>query len=110
MELDVRIDNDSLSITIDNPFHLDLDAVVGRIEAFIASKGTSLNGADLRGLLPRMVKGIVGCEGGCPADAKDLVSRGFQNFQMEYIEGGILSAKTTAQNGKLVLVRMFPEF
>ena len=69
-----------------------------------------MNGMDVRGLLPRMVKGIAGCEGGCPADAKDLVSRGFQRFEMEYIEGGILSAKAKDLNGRLIHFKMFPEF
>ena len=47
---------------------------------------------------------------GCPADAKGFVSRGFQNFRLEYIEGGILSAKAQATDGKELQIRMFPEF
>lgn len=110
MELDVRLDKDSLSIAIADPFRLDLDSIVSQIDQFVSSKGSGLDGMDIRGLVPRMVKGIAGCEGGCPADAKSLVSRGFQNFEMEYIEGGILSAKTTAQNGKTLAIKMFPDF
>jgi hypothetical protein len=32
MELDVRMDKESLSITIENPFRLDLNSLVGEIE------------------------------------------------------------------------------
>jgi len=110
MELDVRVDKDALSIPITNPFHLDLDDITGQIGQFMSGKGVILTNIDLRGLLPRMVKGIAGCEGGCPADAKSLVSKGFQNFEMEYIEGGILSAKTVAKNGKTITIKMFPDF
>ncbi len=109
MELDVRVDKESISITIADPFHLDLDSMVSRIEGFVQSRGT-LNGTDVRGLLPRMVKGIAGCEAGCPANAKDLVSAGYRNFNLEYIEGGILSASTRLPNGKTVTLRLFPEF
>ena len=109
MELDVRVDKEAVSITIADPFHLDLDSIVSRIEEFVSSRGT-LNGADLRGLLPRMVKGIAGCEAGCPANAKDLVSAGYRNFSLQYIEGGILSASTHLPNGKTITLRLFPEF
>ncbi len=110
MELVIRIDKDSISITIDNPFRLDLDSIITKIDRFLASKGDGLNGTDIRGLLPRMVKGIAGCEAGCPANAKDLVSRGYRNFELEYIEGGILSAQAKLGNGKTLQVKMFPEF
>jgi hypothetical protein len=110
MELDVRVGNESITIAIDRPFQLDLDALVGRVEAFLASKGAPPNGLDIRGLLPRMVKGIAGCEAGCPADAKGFVSRGSRDFKLEYIEGGILSARVKTANGKDLHIRMFPEF
>lgn len=110
MELAVSVDNESISIPIENPFRLDLDSIVRRIEAFFSSKGAPPDELDVRGLLPRMVKGIAGCEAGCPADAKGFVRRGFGNFQLEYIEGGILSAKTKTANGKDLHIRMFPEF
>ncbi len=57
-----------------------------------------------------MVRGIAGCEAGCPADAKGFVSRGFRDFTLEYIEGGILSAKAATRNGKTLHIRIFPEF
>jgi len=110
MELDVSVDKKSLSITITDPFHLDIEAIVRQIESFLTSQGTSGEGLDFRSLLPKMVRGIAGCEGGCPADAQNFVSRGFPSFKLEYIEGGILQAKALAGNGKAVSVRIFPEF
>jgi hypothetical protein len=110
MELDISADGKSLSIPIDNPFHLDIDATVRQIESFLSSQGTTADGLDVRGLLPKLVKGIAGCEGGCPADAKSLVSRGFKNFKLTYIEGGILEARVVTDNGKNVAIKMFPDF
>jgi hypothetical protein len=81
-----------------------------RINEFLASRETELNGLDLRGLLPKMIKGTVGCEAGCPSDAKGFVSRGFQRFELAYIEGGILSAKAATPDGRGLQIRIFPEF
>ena len=110
VELDVSCDTKSLSITIENPFQLKIDSLVGQIETFLSAQGAGTNGLDIRGLLPKLVKGIAGCEGGCPADAKSLVSRGFPNFELAYIEGGILQAKAVTREGKSISLRMFPDF
>lgn len=110
MELDVSMDNDSLAIPIDNPFHMDMDAIMGKIESFAASKGGTLEGLNIKGLLPKMVRGIAGCENGCPSDAMSIVSAGFNNFDLKYIEGGILTAKAVIENGKEFHLRMFPDF
>ena len=110
MELDIKIDNASLSIPIENPFHLDLDSMVDQIKEFASSKGANLNGLDIGNLIPKMVKGIAGCERGCPADAKGLVSRGVNNFELAYIEGGILSATSKTADGKVIHLKMFPDF
>lgn len=110
MELDVRIEKDSLSLPIENPFRLDMDSLITQIQQFLSSKGVGLEGMDIAGLIPRMIKGIAGCESGCPADAKRLVSSGYQNFTLEYIEGGILSARTKTAEGKVLSVKMFPDF
>jgi hypothetical protein len=110
MELDVRLDKESMSIGIDNPFRLDLDSLVSQIEQFTASKGYKLNGLDIRGLLPRMVKGIAGCEAGCPADAKSVVKKGHQRFKLDYIEGGIMSATAEIRDGKTLSLKLFPNF
>jgi hypothetical protein len=110
MVLDVIIDNDSISIEISDPFRLDLDGVVGKIDLFFSSKGITAAGFDLKGLIPAMIKGIVGCERGCPADAKGLVSRGFRDFDLQYIEGGILSARKSVGEDRFFYLKMFPDF
>ncbi len=110
MELDVKVAGKSLSIPIPDPFRLDLDAIVARLEAFLSAQGATASGLDFRGLLPKLVKGIAGCEGGCPADAQNFVSRGFTNFKLAYIEGGILQAQAKTEDGKDVSLRMFPDF
>lgn len=110
MELDVSLESDSLSINIDDPFHMDVDSLMQEISGFLSDRGEELNGLDIKGLLPRMVRGIAGCEKGCPADAKGLVSRGFDNFDLAYVEGGILTARAVTDHGKVLSIKMFPEF
>ena len=110
MELDVKIGSDSLSVPISNPFRLELDSMIHKIMDFASSKGINLDNLDIRGLIPKMVKGIAGCEKGCPADAKGLVSRGVTDFELEYIEGGILSARAKTDNGTAIFFKMFPDF
>lgn len=65
---------------------------------------------DVRRLIPKMIKGIAGCEQGCPANAKGLVSDGFMSFELQCIEGGILSASASIGNGKMLWLKMFPDF
>ncbi|MDA8432208.1 MAG: hypothetical protein M0Z60_04495 [Nitrospiraceae bacterium] len=110
MLLDVIIDKDSLPIQIPDPFHPDLDGIVGSIGRFAGEKGTDLSGLDIRGLIPEMIRGIAGCESGCPANAKGLVSKGFRSFDLEYIEGGILSARASAGEDRCFYLKMFPDF
>lgn len=110
MELDIRMEKESLSIAIDNPFRIDLDALVGKIDEFLAPQGVELGNLDVRGLLPRMVKGIAGCEAGCPSDAKSVVKKGHKDFKLEYIEGGILSATAQLGQGKTLSLKLFPDF
>jgi hypothetical protein len=110
MILDVSLDNDSITIPIENPFHLDMDSLMARIEGFAASKEARINGIDIRGLIPQMIRGIAGCERGCPADAKSLTERGSKQFELKYIEGGILSARANIEDGKFLHLKIFPEF
>jgi hypothetical protein len=110
MELDVSVSGESLSITIDNPFKLEMSAIMSSIMEFMSGQNINLNGLDIEGLIPRMVKGIAGCEDGCPADAKSLVSQGFSDFEINYIEGGILSAKAKVETHKMLELKMFPNF
>jgi hypothetical protein len=110
MELDIKIGSDSLSIPIPNPFQLNLDSLMEKTEEFASSRGADIAGLDIRNLIPKMVKGIAGCEKGCPADAKGLVSRGISGFALEYIEGGILSATGKTSKGTVICLKMFPDF
>jgi len=110
MELDVRLGKEALSITISDPFHLDMPSISGKIAAFMASHDDKLNGLDIAGLLPRMVKGIAGCEAGCPSDAMNVVRKGHQDFKLEYIEGGIMSATARSGKGQVLTLKLFPEF
>jgi len=108
--LEIILENDSVTITIENPFHLDIDTLMKTIYRFAASKRISLSGLDMEGLIPKMVRGIAGCENGCPANAKSLVEQGYLSFTLKYIEGGILTAQASLSNGKSLQLKMFPEF
>ncbi len=110
MELDVRFDKEGISIPIEDPYHLNIDAIVGRIDRLLSGQGAQTNGLDIRGLLPRMVKGIAGCEAGCPANAKSLVEQGYGNFSLQYVEGGILTATVKTAEGRNLSLKLFPDF
>jgi len=110
MDIDVRIGDESLTINIDNPHRFDLNQVVEKIRVFGQNSGHDLNGVDIEWLITGMIRGVAGCEAGCPADAKGLVRSGFDGFKLSYIEGGILSAETTLKDGKVFMLKVFPEF
>jgi len=110
MDIDVRIGDESITINIEDPHRVDLDEVVGRIRSLGERTGHDLNGLDIQGLIPMMIRGVAGCEAGCPADARGLVRRGFDGFKLEYIEGGILSAEKRFGDGRLFVLKVFPEF
>ncbi|NOX19966.1 MAG: hypothetical protein GXO99_01705 [Nitrospirae bacterium] len=110
MELEVRIGNKDYSLSVDNPFRLDARGVAQEIKEHFSERAEELKGIDIEGLLPRMIKGVFGCEEGCPADAKRLVSEGYGGFHLEYIEGGILSATYGLSNGERLEVKVFPDF
>jgi len=110
MVLDVIINDNSMTIQIDDPFHPDIDAITTEINRFASLNKIAMAGIDLRGLIPKMIKGIAGCEQGCPANAKGFVSRGFKSFDLQYIEGGILAAQLSMGEGKIFQLKMFPDF
>jgi len=110
MELDVSIDNESLSVPISNPFRIDADGVVEKITEFAILKDAVIDNLNIKGLLPRMVRGITGCENGCPANALQFVAAGYNNFKLAYVEGGILTANAVTKNGKAISLKMFPDF
>ncbi len=110
MLLDVNINGESIEIDIADPYRYDIEDMYGRIKGFAAARGADLGGADVKALIPRMIRGIAGCEGGCPADAKGLASRGHAAFKLDYVEGGILTAQTKLGDGASVVIKMFPDF
>ena len=79
--------SDSISIVVENPFHNDLDSVVGQKRGILFFKGAALNGVDVRGLIPKMIRSY--CRG-AGEDAllmpKEFVYRGFKEFSLAYVE------------------------
>ncbi len=110
MLIEVIIGDSSETIQIVQAFRPDLDNIVSRIGRFAAANGTDISLLDIKGLLPEMIRGVVGCEQGCPADAKGLITRGYKGFNLNYVEGGILTAHSETGNGKILHLKMFPDF
>jgi hypothetical protein len=110
MEIDIRIGNDSMTINIGNSYRFDVSRVIKNIMDFGLKCGVDLRELEIERLIPRMIRGVAGCEGGCPSDAKAFVKEGFGNFKISYIEGGILTAVHTLGDGKSLSVKIFPEF
>jgi hypothetical protein len=108
--LEIIIGSATLTIPIAEAFRPDVDDMITRIEQFAALQGADIAALDVRGLIPSMIKGIVGCERGCPADAKGLISRGYKGFDLQYIEGGILTGGAMTADGRPLYVKMFPDF
>jgi hypothetical protein len=109
MLLDVIIDGQSVSVRIDDPHRPDLEMIFSEIERFTSSKETEIEALDIKGLISAMIRGIVGCERGCPANAKYLESVGHKGFTVRYVEGGVLTANIKTGDQMLSL-RMFPDF
>ncbi|HDH04669.1 MAG TPA: hypothetical protein ENH01_03005 [Nitrospirae bacterium] len=110
MDIDISINGESLSVNIENPHRFDVAGVTEDIIGFGKKSGVDLAPLEMEKLIPRMIRGVAGCEGGCPADAQRLVREGFGGFSLEYVEGGILTAVHTLQNGSPVEVKVFPDF
>ena len=110
MVLDIVIGGASETIPIADAYHPDLAAISTRIEQFANDKGTSVASLDISGLIQAMIKGIAGCERGCPADAKALTARGYDGFTLTYVEGGILTAKSGAGSNGGLTFKLFPDF
>jgi len=110
MELDVHFKGRSLPLKVEDPFRLDPVAFAERIHAFLDGAAHKVGELHLAELLPRMVRGVAGCEAGCPADAKHLVRLGFRDYQLAYVEGGILTARRDLGAGEALEIRLFPDF
>lgn len=110
MDLDIKIDKESLHIEIENPYRVDVPQVSKEIHDFGVRFGVDLKPLDIENLIPRMIRGVAGCEGGCPSDAMSMVREGFGGFKLEYVEGGILTAAQTLENGSPIEIKLFPDF
>jgi len=110
MDIDVKIDSESMSINVDNPHRFDMSQHTENILNFGKKLGVDLTPLEMEKLIPRMIRGVAGCEGGCPSDAQSLVREGFGSFDLAYIEGGILTAVYNLENGKPLEVKIFPDF
>lgn len=110
MILEAKVQDTAVTIPVDDVFRADIESIHARIQDLAASKGDDVSSLDIRGLLPAMIKGIAGCERGCPADAKSLIAKGYKSFDLRYVEGGILTAQTKTQHGSVLSLKMFPDF
>jgi len=110
MDIDVSFDGRLLPISVADPHHMDMETVLGEIRDHFSDTDLAVQSLGLADLLPRMVKGIAGCENGCPANAQALVRAGFGEYRLAYVEGGILTASYEVQEGKSFEIKMFPEF
>ncbi len=110
MELEVKLDGKDYTLSVENPFSLDPQKVSEELKDRFKDRADELATLDIEGLLPRMIKGVFGCEEGCPADAKRLVAEGYGVFHLEYIEGGILSATCKLKDGSPLEIKVFPDF
>lgn len=110
MDIDVKIDKESLHIEVENPYKVDVPGVTKDIHDFGNKFGIDLTPFNIEDLIPRMIRGVAGCEGGCPTDAMRMVREGFGKFKLEYVEGGILTAVQTLESGKPLEVKIFPDF
>ncbi|HSW64491.1 MAG TPA: hypothetical protein VLH56_14470 [Dissulfurispiraceae bacterium] len=110
MMLEINIDGASETMQIPDAYRPDLPAISAQIEQLANRKGIGLASLDMSGLIRAMIKGIAGCERGCPADAKGLTARGYDGFELNYVEGGILTARSVVGSGTRLTVKMFPDF
>lgn len=110
MDIDVSIGQESLPISIENPHRFNLDSVVRNVIEFGRKFGVDLASLHIEKLIPRMIRGVAGCEGGCPSDAMSLVRQGFGEFNLSYVEGGILTAVISLDNKGPLEIKVFPDF
>jgi len=110
MEIEVLIDNDSLPINVVDPHKIDHEAVNRRIHGFLQQAGIhDVSALNIPLLLPKMVRGVAGCEAGCPANAQSLVREGVDGYTLAYVEGGVLTARRPVGERKLE-IKIFPDF
>jgi hypothetical protein len=114
MDIEIKYGEESLHVEVSNPYKMDAVSVAKKMAGFLGNHGFDSSEIDqlyLPELLPKMVRGVAGCESGCPANAYSLVRSGFKSYKLEYIDGGILTAKNVLKNGQApVVIKIFPDF
>ena len=113
MDIEISFAGDALHLEVENPYKMNTGEVATKMSAFLKDKGVDdahIKELFLSDLLPKMVRGVAGCEAGCPANAHMLVRTGFKDYSLQYIEGGILSAKQSPGSSQVVEIKVFPDF
>ncbi|KJU82189.1 hypothetical protein MBAV_005607 [Candidatus Magnetobacterium bavaricum] len=110
MEIDISIDKESMTLDVANPHDFDVNKATQEIVNFAKGIGVDVGGLNINYLLSRMIRGVAGCEHGCPADAKSLVRSGVGAFKLNYIDGGVLSAGCTIKDNRQLEVKVFPGY
>jgi len=110
MDIDVSINGKSHGIHVENPHRFDVNGSMNDILDFGREHDADLATYELERLIPLMIQGVAGCEAGCPSDAMGVARRGFGDFRIEYIEGGILTARQNLESGKPLEIKIFPDF
>ncbi|MBI5740342.1 MAG: hypothetical protein HZA16_06420 [Nitrospirae bacterium] len=110
MDIDISVGKESVTINIENPHRVDLSQVIRSVIDFVKDKGIDIIDLRIDQLIPRMIRGVAGCEAGCPSNAKSVVREGFGNFSLSYVEGGILKAAYLPGNGTPLEIKVFPGF
>ncbi|MBF0538474.1 MAG: hypothetical protein HQL03_09515 [Nitrospirae bacterium] len=110
MEIDVSIDKESMALDVKNPYEFDVVGANDSIADFANAIGIDVKGLNLDYLLSRMIRGVAGCEHGCPADAKSLVKSGVGAFKLNYIDGGVLGARCALKDNRQLEIKVFPGY
>lgn len=110
MDIEISINGNSCSINVENPHRFNVTDVMEDIVSFGNKNGVNLSPYELDILILKMIRGVAGCEAGCPSDAMSVVRKGFGNFKLSYVEGGILTAVQKLENGNPLEVKIFPDF
>ena len=74
MDIDIIIGDKSLNVSLENAFRFDAEKLMQKVNDFSRSLGTDISGLRIEKLIPRMIKGVAGCE-------NEFCKRGFWEFQ-----------------------------
>ena len=110
MDIDISVGNESLSLNIGNPHRFNVSDVMNDLVNFGNKEGVDFRHLDIEQLIPKMIRGVAGCEAGCPSNAHSVVREGFGSFKLEYVEGGILTATHPIENDRTLQIKVFPDF